>query len=528
MYPKSIADPDVDSLLAALGHMPFAVTLMAKLGKKSRSLAKELHGEWSEVGTEMLSHSSSPENNMNRSISLSVDRDFVQQNTDALLLLSTLCLLPAGTSRANLCWWAPGLKSVSSAIATLSDVALLLIDNQGSAPESIILSVLPVVRSFMFATNRIPDSVRQQVKDACCQYVFAHGYRYYDPEFKKHSEALAAEDTNIQSILPTLGSDDSPISPERLVEVHLRFTWYRRDTSPSVVDVAQHTLDLAKSSGSDRYIAEALCALGRVYYQVSKYELAEQMLLEAYQLFDKLADRRDIERLLSECVSFLTYSGIAQWRPLEPILSRLYKLQSETNGNFERALILKALGYCFCVDGRYSEAVESLQEAADIFIRIGQFSDGASSMLELARSYRDSSRFTEALKSIERACAAVEHIINPCLQALIDQCHGTILVKLDRNTEAFAKFETSLSLFLYLGNMAWAAQNMEYLGYLYMSRSDCHDAVGAYTAAVEKYIEMGQETPASTRGIMRCEKNLAKIRREEGNSEELILLDTVW
>ena len=77
VYPKSIPDPDVDSLLAALGHMSFAVTLMAKLGKKSRSLARELHGKWSEVGTDMLSHSSSPENNMNRSISLSVDRDFV-------------------------------------------------------------------------------------------------------------------------------------------------------------------------------------------------------------------------------------------------------------------------------------------------------------------------------------------------------------------------------------------------------------------------------------------------------------------
>jgi len=159
-------------------------------------------------------------------------------------------------------------------------VALLLVDNQGSTPESTILSVLPVVQSFMFAKNRIPNSVRQHIKDACCRYVFEHGYRYYDPEFKKHSEALAAEDTNIQSILPTLGSDDSPISSERLVEVHLRFTWYRRDTSPSV-DVAQRTLDLAKSSGSDRYIAEALCALGRVYYQVSKYELAEQILLEA-------------------------------------------------------------------------------------------------------------------------------------------------------------------------------------------------------------------------------------------------------
>ena len=39
--PDSEDDPDVGSLLSALGHMPFAVTLMANLGKQGQSTAKE-------------------------------------------------------------------------------------------------------------------------------------------------------------------------------------------------------------------------------------------------------------------------------------------------------------------------------------------------------------------------------------------------------------------------------------------------------------------------------------------------------
>ena len=37
--PNSKDDPDIDRLLAALGHMPFAVTLMANLGKRGKSTA---------------------------------------------------------------------------------------------------------------------------------------------------------------------------------------------------------------------------------------------------------------------------------------------------------------------------------------------------------------------------------------------------------------------------------------------------------------------------------------------------------
>jgi len=89
-------DPDVPRLLSALGHMPFAVTLMANLGAESRASAKDLLDSWSKSGTKILSND--PEQSMDQSIRLSVESDLVQRNPDAVLLLATLSLLPAGTA----------------------------------------------------------------------------------------------------------------------------------------------------------------------------------------------------------------------------------------------------------------------------------------------------------------------------------------------------------------------------------------------------------------------------------------------
>ena len=54
IYPDSENDRDVSRLLSVLGHMPFAVTLMARLAKESRSSAEELLLAWSKDGPDIL------------------------------------------------------------------------------------------------------------------------------------------------------------------------------------------------------------------------------------------------------------------------------------------------------------------------------------------------------------------------------------------------------------------------------------------------------------------------------------------
>lgn len=339
IYPISKHDYDVDELLAALGYLPFAVTLMAKLGKKSRSSARALLDEWSQVGTEMISHSSTREDNMNRSISLSIDRDFVQEDPDALLLLSTLSLLPAGTLRANLRWWAPNLKAIASAVATLSDAALLLTKEDSTEK----LFVLPVIQSFMSTNNRIPNNVRQQVQHACCQYVSDHACRYYNPLFKHHSQALATEDTNIQSIMLTLEPDVSSIPLDKVVETLLHFTWYRVDTCPSI-EIAQRTLELAELSEKDQYIVEGLSALGDTHGMLDRRKVAEKYLEKGYRYSDKLTVDR---RIVVECGLLLVDVRYLLGHPVEHTISFVRNLQSQfgaTLGDFQRAKITSVLG----------------------------------------------------------------------------------------------------------------------------------------------------------------------------------------
>ena len=54
IYPVSENDSDVGRLLSMLGHMPFAITLMARLAKEGLSTANELILAWSKNGPDIL------------------------------------------------------------------------------------------------------------------------------------------------------------------------------------------------------------------------------------------------------------------------------------------------------------------------------------------------------------------------------------------------------------------------------------------------------------------------------------------
>ena len=74
-------DPDVHNLLDAVGHLPFAITLMANRGAQSRLSAGFLLKEWLELGTNMVPHE---DGNLNlcTSISSLVDSNYIRKNSD--------------------------------------------------------------------------------------------------------------------------------------------------------------------------------------------------------------------------------------------------------------------------------------------------------------------------------------------------------------------------------------------------------------------------------------------------------------
>ena len=401
--PNSKNDPDVAKLLSALGHMPFAVTLMANLGAESRSSAKELLDSWSKSGTKILSND--PEQSMDQCIRLSVRSDLVKRNPDAILLFAILSLLPAGTTKENLLWWAPAIKStIPSAIATLSQAALL-VENRRENSSSPVLFVVPVVQSFMQQKNRISQEVRKQVHLLCCEYVLAHACWDDDPTFADKSKMLAAEDTNIHSILFDSSLSQLTVPSHTTMEALIAFNWYRCFTKPNL-EIAKHVVMAAKSSGVQRYIASAVWCLGETYHRLGNCDTSYNHTRKAYHLFNSLPPGEvELQRLCGLCGVDLVEAArhVLQADKVVSLAWDIERKCASLSDDLVHGLSLLKLGIALNEVQQRQEALYYMDRARAVFKAVGH-------TLYLSRAYHviswvhlDEHKFPDALDAAEEA-----------------------------------------------------------------------------------------------------------------------------
>jgi len=528
--PSWSTDHDVDDLLVAVGYMPFAVTLMATRGRQSKSSAKHLLDEWTKLGTDMLSPDGSLETGMNKSICLSVDSNFVKSDPDALYLLATLSLLPAGTTRNRLDYWAPDLKSTSGAIATLSQAALLLpASHDHRAPVSQTLFVLPVIQSFMLHHNRIPTDVQQHVRLACCKFVMDHACRYRDPRFKENADALAREDTNIQSILVHASGDQMRVE-DQLIQALLVFTWYRCDTKPHIT-IAEYTLQVARATQSCRYIAEALLCLGTSYSQVGNYTKAKPLLEESSEMLRALAGDLSAEHLGFECaLSRVVVYGFGVSHTygecgtiIGDVLAKTKDSNSDT-GIYWHACALSGLGRLHRIYGRYAEALRVLEKAKNTLLHLRCDRDAAVALFYMAKALnsRESTDDYIVLEAIQEAWEVAKHLEISGIHGHIHLRAGEVLLRMGKLPEALHSFEKALSAFKSVGADGCSADALASIGFLYLHTGAYSDAYKGYKAAADIYAGFVEHSHDGRETERQCRENMEKIRFKLENPERMI------
>ena len=519
--PDSKNDPDVARLLSALGHMPFAVTLMANLGAETQSSAKDLLDAWSESGPDLLSND--PEWSMNRSIGLSVESDLVKRNPNAVLLLAILSLLPAGTTKENLHWWAPELKMsmILTAIATLSQAALI-VENRRENSTSPVLFVIPVVQSFMQQQNRIAQEVRKQVHSLCCEYVLTHACRMDDPTFTNKSKAMAAEDTNIQSILLRVGEPQltASVSSHRTMEALIAFNWYRCETKPNL-EIADHAVMAAKASGVQRYIASAVWCLGMTYFRLSKLDTSYIHIQEAYQLFNKLPPGEvESQRLGGLCGIDLVENARRFLLPAGEQVSLARDVEKKCaalSDDVVHGRSLLKLGNALYNAQEREEALCYMYHATTVFKAVGDPYDIARAYQAISWVHLNEDKLLDALDSIEEAWKYAELTASRYCQMCISLDFGRILFNANLDTKASKYIEIALINASHIGDSHQAARALDYMGYGYLRRGDYQNAYGAYEAAAEKY-----HVTIFTGFAERCKNNMAKIERKQGNPDAVV------
>ena len=521
--PDSQDDPDVNRLLVALGHMPFAVTLMANLGKRGKSTAQELLEMWCTSGTDMLSVTDSPETNMNRSISLSVDNKFVKQNPDALVLLAILSLLPAGTTKQNLSrWWAKTVEMIPPAIATLSDAGLL-VENKRKNSSSV-LFVVPVVQSFMQQQSRIAEEIRKQVQSSCCDYVLAHACRFDDPTFPTNSKVLAAEDANIHSILFSSPTSQHIVLSDRTMEALIAFSWHRCDTKPNF-EIANYVVEAARASEVVKYIAPAVWCLGKTYLELGDHRTSYDHLYEAYGLFNTPPSHGEaqLQRLGGLCGVDLVDAARLKFEL--PDISKVVSLAQDVetkcstlSDDLVHGRSLVTLGIALSRTQQKDVALQYLDKAITKLEAAGNIYSLAEAYQAISWVHYDEGRPLAALDAIEEAWKSAELTNSPSLQATISLTLCKILFSADKDTEGWNHIKIALEKASYTGDQLAIARALEYMGYAYLRRGDYQNAYGAYEAAAGRY----PGTVDAVYADRRCKDNMARIQQKQGNSDTVV------
>ncbi|PPR03756.1 hypothetical protein CVT26_005795 [Gymnopilus dilepis] len=515
--PDAKDDPDVGRLLRSLGYMPFAVTLMANLGKEAYLTAKELLDAWLECGPDMFSDN--PEQSIARSISLSVDSDLVKQNPNSLLLLSVLSLLPGGTTRENLSWWAPTLKKalIPAAIATLSKAALL-VQNEQQGSNAPILFVIPVVQSFMQHQGRIPEDLRKEVHASCCQYVLQHARRYDLSGFMAESKLIAAEDTNIHAVLFDTHMTSVASLTDTTMEAILAFCWHRCDTKPSL-EIVEHALTVARTYGVKRYIALAMWCLGKTCHQVAKFRLAYEHLQQAYELFNSLPADRKLQEYACQCGNDFVDAS-RNVLPREEVVSLARKVEEKcaTLGNdLIHGRSLMYLAFALQEADRRQEALPFAEQARAMLAGVGNLCHLSNTYQLIARIHYYDKKLPDALDMITQASQLAARSGSPFFEGFVAVEFGMILFTLDRDGEAWKQIELALMKASNYGDEHCVVLALDYMGYGYLRRGDYRNALEAYEAASGKWAGTNE-----TKSEKFCQENISKIKEKLRTPEAVI------
>ncbi|KAJ7485484.1 hypothetical protein FB451DRAFT_57913 [Mycena latifolia] len=506
---QGTADEKLDELLEAIGHIPFAITLMAADAKRSQASPQDLLEEWERAGTAMNSK-------MDRTISLSVNRDIMKSNPAAFTLLAILSLLPAGTTGSNLRWWAPGVASPIDAIGTLRTAALVQQEDGKFATARI--SVRPTVLAYMAQHNRIPAEVRQQVHDACYRYVIAHKSIPDDAKFKDDLSALGKEETNIQGLLMQI--DVETLRPNAL-DALIAFSMYHYRTKPSTV-VALHALEVAcalrdgphvaDTRVAARHVAEAHQRLGDIFMRLGRYDEACQHFEDACRGFKSLPGGSDRLRL-GECSMALADT----WKFLEKpaqntellVLEAQAELSHDKCNKYHVARGLLGLGDFLWYYDRNEQALETLSSAAAIFEELNCPASTSHCLYVMSRLCAAQGKYTEALSIAKQALEKGEQVGDLYRLGTALIITGRYLVALSLHDDAFAILERALRTNQALGSPLGIAFTLELLGYTCAAKMDL---AGARVAYQEARVQFGNVRSRQGEAYgATCTRNLRKL-----------------
>ncbi|KAG8999209.1 hypothetical protein FRB94_006398 [Tulasnella sp. JGI-2019a] len=390
---KADCDTALETLLSELGHMPLAVTLMAKVGSEGET-PTELLEKWRLRGTDVIHEEGGDRRTgVNHSIQLSLQSHLMRKNPEALRLPSVLAMLPGGIRNDVIQVVVPAISDPTKARSVLLRTSLVY-----SSAQTNSFHVLSPIRTYIVHHHPPTPDLWRGLYVFCCEYIRQHSPEPGDS--RAFLKALAIEDANLEAILlHALQHNPS----EEIIESSLNFTWYQYLTHiRSGSHIASVAVTAAERVGTAYQHAACLRRLGNIYVRQVQLEDSRTLLEDARTRFIQLGEGWEA----ADCVQSLGYIARAQGRYGDAHSTYEIARQEFLALGYTRrsAGCLVSLGAIAVMEGRYNDARNAYKDAKEQYLSIGQ---GTTSCLQgLGHVVRLQGRYQESLEALELARAA--------------------------------------------------------------------------------------------------------------------------
>ncbi|KAK7465363.1 hypothetical protein VKT23_005341 [Stygiomarasmius scandens] len=460
IFPKGNYQGLLD-LLSAIGYCPLVITLVARYAQSNSATPAELLDVWRREGTDFLG--GEQEDQINRSIRLSVDSPPMEQNPHSLRLLAFLALFPGGVPAVCLEEWLPPSIDRLKTLSALSTAALI-------EQRDGMVMVIPVIRSYVLHTGRIPTEtlkeVREHVRQLCCSLLARHESSPGDPSYLRDKAFISSQETNFQSILlDATSGTDVDFSP-KVFKALLALCWHQIWTRPRL-ELIEHTLSLSKRADNKQYTAQSLACYGEMCIVLARLKDAIEHLTQAHDEFINLGDQfaaancsiRLLEARMHHSPSFeddlslvrrakleygtdgealcFLYEGKVYWQKGDRDVDALCALNSASQGlkksekRFESAHCSYFLSRTYHRRGDLEEALRFAQEAVNLYLQCGYGEYVGRGLIHLSNVLEDRGNYNGALRKASEALDVWSSLGSTfgVAQAL-HRC-GSVLLKMD-------------------------------------------------------------------------------------------------
>ncbi|KAG8857183.1 hypothetical protein FRB96_005857 [Tulasnella sp. 330] len=470
----------LDTLLAELSYMPLAITLMASMGRSGPRPTALLQAWRDKAGGIDLFRGTDKNESVKISIQLSIESNRMKSVPEALTLLSLVAMLPAGANFELLPSLARNIPNFLLAQLTLSGTALAHVDSGKQ-----VVQLLSPVRSYVLKHHPASDRTMHIIYDSYAQFVTRHNAPFGSTHFSRDARVLAAEETNLEAILPLSIRSGSCSA----IEAAIDFSRYQRYTRPQL-EIITCAVDVCRRNANFELLARSLAMLGEIFYCLNRYEESTAIYQQASDVYEGCDDRLgmanclrglgDIHRMQGRhaeaeaafqqasglCGEFGDRLGVANCQRGLGDMHRMRGWLTEAEAEYRQAFVvyeefgdrfgmancLRGLGDIHGMQGQHAEAEAAYQRASGVYRELGFRLGVANCLKGLGDIYRMQERHREAKAVFKRACVVYKELGSRLGVADCAQGFGHIYREQGRRAEAESEYQQASTVYEELGD----------------------------------------------------------------------------